>query len=131
MKMSRFVVFGVAGVIGMMAVAASAQQKPAAPAAPAAVQPAAAPSGNVENGKKLYEQRGCADCHGMQGQGAPTSGPRIVPPLPLVQFIRYARAPRVQMPPYTEKVMPDSEFTDVRAYLVSLPKPAPVTVLGP
>jgi mono/diheme cytochrome c family protein len=125
----------IVAVVGMTAVlctaATLAQQAPAQAPRPA---PAAAtePARNLENGKKLYEKYGCSDCHGLLGQGAPTSGPRIAPnPLPLAAFIRYVRAPRLQMPPYTAKVMPDQELADVRAYLDSVPKPAPVTVLKP
>ena len=89
-------------VIGMVAVwsgaATLAQQAPAQAPGPA---PAAAtePARNLENGKKLCEKYGCSSCHGLLGQGAPTSGPRIAPnPLPLAAFIRYVRAPRLQMP---------------------------------
>lgn len=129
---------GIMAALGMAAVAAVlsgaaalARQAPArAPAPPPAA--AAEPAGNVEIGKKLFEKYGCSDCHGLLGQGAPTSGPRIAPnPLPLAAFIRYVRAPRVQMPPYTAKVMLDRELADVRAYLATVPKPAPVTVLAP
>ena len=126
---------GIVAVVGMAAVlsgaATLARQAPArAPAPPPAA--AAEPAGNVESGKKLYEKYGCSDCHGLLGQGAPTSGPRIAPnPLPVAAFIRYVRAPRLQMPPYTAKVMPDQELADVRAYLATVPKPAPVTVLAP
>ncbi len=129
---------GIMAALGMAAVAAVvsgaatlAQQAPArAPAPPPAA--AAEPAGNVESGKKLYEKYGCSDCHGLLGQGAPTSGPRIAPnPLPLAAFIRSVRVPRLQMPPYTAKVMPDRELADVRAYLATVPKPAPVTVLAP
>jgi len=88
------------------------------------------PAGDVERGKTLYVKNGCADCHGLEGQGAPTSGPRIGPnPLPLEAFIKYIRAPKNQMPPYTEKVMSDQELTDVRAFLAARAKPAPATVL--
>ena len=125
----------IVAVVGMAAVwsgaAMLAQQGPAPASRPA---PAAAtePARNLENGKKLYEKYGCSDCHGLLGQGAPTSGPRIAPnPLPLAAFIRSVRAPRLQMPPYTTKVMPDQELADVRAYLDSVPKPAPVSVLKP
>ena len=122
-------------VVGMAAVwsgaATLAQQAPAQAPAPASAA-AAEPARNLENGKKLFEKYGCSDCHGLLGQGAPTSGPRIAPnPLPLAAFIRYVRAPRLQMPPYTAKVMPDQELADVRAYLATVPKPAPVTVLAP
>ena len=70
-------------------------------------------------------KNGCASCHGLEGQGAPTSGPRIGPnPLPLAAFIKYVRAPKNQMPPYTAKVMSDQELTDVRAFLAARAKPA-------
>ena len=122
-------------VIGMVAVwsaAATLAQQAQAPARAPAPAAATEPAPNLENGKKLYEKYGCSDCHGLLGQGAPTSGPRIAPnPLPLAAFIRYVRAPRLQMPPYTAKVMPDQELADVRAYLASVPKPAPATVLAP
>ena len=72
-----------------------------------------------------------AGCHGLEGQGAPTSGPRITPPLPLDAFIKYVRAPKNQMPPYTGKVMSDQELSDVRAFLAARPKPAAGTVLAP
>jgi mono/diheme cytochrome c family protein len=108
--------------------ATRAQQAPARAAAPTSAATAEA-ARSVENGKKLFEKYGCSDCHGLLGQGAPTSGPRIAPnPLPLAAFIRAVRAPRLQMPPYTAKVVPDQELADMRAYLVTVPKPAPVTV---
>jgi mono/diheme cytochrome c family protein len=98
----------------------------------AAQTPPPVPAGDVENGRKLYVKTGCAACHGLEGQGAPTSGPRIGPnPLPLAAFIKYVRAPTNQMPPYTAKVMSDQELTDVRAFLAGRPKPAAVTVLAP
>ena len=94
--------------------------------------PAPAPVGDVEKGKVLYEKNGCAACHGLEGQGAPTSGGRIGPnPLPLEAFIKYIRAPKNQMPPYTAKVMSDAELADVRAFLAARPKPAAATVLAP
>ena len=89
-----------------------------------------APAGDVEKGKTLYVKTGCAACHGLEGQGAPTSGPRIAPnPLPLDAFIKYNRAPKNQMPPYTAKVLSDQDLTDIRAFLAARPKPAAVTVL--
>ena len=100
--------------------------------ATASQAPPAAPAGNVENGKKVYVKNGCASCHGLEGQGAPTSGPRIGPnPLPVAAFIKYVRAPKNQMPPYTGKVMSDQELTDVRAFLAARPKAAAATVLAP
>jgi mono/diheme cytochrome c family protein len=128
--MSRPSIIGVIGMAAALSGAATLAQQAPAPAPASAA--AAAPARNLENGKKLFEKYGCSDCHGLLGQGAPTSGPRIAPnPLPLEAFIRYVRAPRLQMPPYTTKVMPDQELADVRAYLATVPKPAPVTVLTP
>jgi hypothetical protein len=34
------------------------------------------------------------------------------------------------MPPYTPKVMPDAELSDVQAYLMSIPAPPAVKSLG-
>jgi mono/diheme cytochrome c family protein len=91
-----------------------------------------ASAGDSERGKTLYIKTGCAGCHGLEGQGAPTSGPRIAPnPLPIEAFIKYIRSPAGQMPPYTRKVMSDQELTDIRAFLAERPKPAPGTVLAP
>src|SRR5688572_6336592 len=96
----------------------------------AAQAPAPVPPGDIEKGKVLYAKNGCAACHGLEGQGAPTSGGRIGPnPLPLDAFIKYIRSPKNQMPPYTAKVMSDQELTDVRAFLAARAKPAPATVL--
>jgi ubiquinol-cytochrome c reductase cytochrome c subunit len=101
-------------------------------AALATQTPPPAPAGDVENGRKLYVKTGCASCHGLEGQGAPTSGPRIGPnPLALAAFIKYIRSPKNQMPPYSAKVMSDQELTDVRAFLAARPKPAAVTVVAP
>ena len=109
-------------VIALLAVAATVagQGRPSAPAA------------NVEKGKTLYAKNGCASCHGLEGQGAPTSGPRIAPnPLPLAAFIKYIRSPKNQMPPYSAKVMSDQDLTDVRTFLAERPKAADSGVIAP
>ncbi len=83
-----------------------------------------AATGNAANGKKLFLAYGCYQCHGYEGQGAST-GPRIgPPPLSLAFLMSYVRHPRGQMPPYTEKVVPDQDLTDIFAYLKSMPQPA-------
>jgi mono/diheme cytochrome c family protein len=42
----------------------------------------APPSGNAQNGKKLFMSDGCYECHGRQGQGAAQTGAaRIGPPI--------------------------------------------------
>jgi ubiquinol-cytochrome c reductase cytochrome c subunit len=81
-------------------------------------------TGNAANGKKLFVAYGCYQCHGYEGQGAST-GPRIgPPPLSLAFLLSYVRHPTGQMPPYTEKVVPDQDLTDIFAYLKSMPQPA-------
>ena len=90
--------------------------------AQAAPAEAPAPPATIANGRRLFIKSGCGGCHGLEGQGAPTTGPRLAPqPLPLAALIRYVRAPRVQMPPYSEKVLTDQEVSDIRAFLVSRP----------
>jgi ubiquinol-cytochrome c reductase cytochrome c subunit len=81
--------------------------------------------GNAENGKKLFLRNGCYECHGTVGQGG--VGPRLAPrPMPAVALTAFVRKPSGNMPPYSAKVMPDSDVADVRAYLASIPDPPPV-----
>lgn len=82
-----------------------------------------APSGNAENGKKLFVRDGCYECHGYVGQGT-KDGARIgPPPLNLQALIRYVRRPAGAMPAFTEKVLSDGDLTDIYAYLRSVPPP--------
>jgi mono/diheme cytochrome c family protein len=85
----------------------------------------AAPAGNAENGKRLFTNYGCYQCHGREAQGG-AGGPRIGPnPIPFAAFSRYIRQPGGQMPPYTDKVVSDAELADIHAFLRSLPQPRP------
>jgi mono/diheme cytochrome c family protein len=103
-----------------------------APAQSPAAGPNAAPQGNVENGKKLYVQRGCWTCHGYAAQGGalnpnPT-GPRLAGrTAPFPAFSRYIRHPTGNMVPYTEKILPDKELADIHAWLRSIPPPPAVS----
>ena len=93
---------------------------------------AAAPTGNVENGKRLFTKDGCYQCHGREGQGSVMSGPRLAPnPIPLESLLRYVRKPSGEMPPYTDKVISDQELSDIYAFLQSRanPQPAKANVL--
>jgi len=81
-------------------------------------------SGNAKNGRKIYTNYGCYECHGREGQGSVVSGPRIAPhPTQFAAFVKYIRQPKGQMPPYTEKVVSDAELADIYAFLQSLPQP--------
>src|SRR5438034_8361592 len=84
-----------------------------------------APAGNLESGKKLYAQYGCYQCHGYAAQGG--VGPRLAPrPLAFAAFSKYVRQPSGEMPPYTAKVVSDSQLADVYAFLRSVPPPPPI-----
>jgi mono/diheme cytochrome c family protein len=81
-------------------------------------------SGNKENGQRIYVRDGCYECHGRAAQGSRLSGPKIGPqPVPFPTFVEYVRAPQGQMPPYTSKVLSDTELADIYAFLKSLPLP--------
>jgi mono/diheme cytochrome c family protein len=82
-------------------------------------------NGNATNGKKLFMSDGCYECHGRQGQGAAQTGAaRIGPPqLSFDGFQSYVRNPKVNMPPYSNKAIPDQDLADIYAYLKSIPMP--------
>ena len=83
------------------------------------------PSGNAQNGRKIFMNDGCYECHGRQGQGAAQTGAaRIGPPqLSFEGFQNYVRSPKNQMPPYTAKALPDQDLADIYVYLKSIPMP--------
>ena len=82
-----------------------------------------APASSIEKGRLGFVRVGCAQGHGREAQGSPTSGPRLGPNgLPYQAFARYVRAPRLQMPPYTEKILSDADLADLYAFVQSRPK---------
>jgi mono/diheme cytochrome c family protein len=93
-------------------------------AAIACVPAVAQEGGNAENGKRLFTEDGCYQCHGYQGQGG-GAGPRIAP-RPVTSGIQYIRKPTGVMPPYTVKALPDKDLADIRAYLGTIKAPPPV-----
>ena len=100
---------------------------PAAPAAPAATSQ---PQGDAAHGKQLFAADGCYECHGYVGQGSIRTAPALAPNTPpLAVFQLQLRHPSDRMPPYTDKVLSDSDMHDIYAFLLSLPKPpAPATI---
>jgi len=90
----------------------------------AAAQQPSAPAGNAVNGKTLYQQVGCYQCHGLAGQGAQPTGPRLSrTELPFEGFLLQLRHPQSQMPPYEAAVLSDQDATDIFAYVRQMPAP--------
>jgi len=105
---------------------AQAEPAPRNQSAPAQQQSANAPAGNAANGRKLFVSFGCYQCHGYEAQGG-SAGPRLAPrPIAYAQFMKYVRHPTNEMPPFTEKIVKDSELTDIHAFLRAQPAPPDV-----
>jgi len=122
------------GLAPAWAQASQQSPPPSTPASPsgAAGRSTAAPRADAAAGQRLFVQKGCYACHGREGQGSPTTGPRLGPnPTPLEVFTRYVRTPRAQMPPYTGKVVTDAELADMYAFLQARPQPGSIDALVP
>ena len=107
--MTRCALFVMAVVLASGALLAQAPRTPTSPA----------PTGNAENGRRLFMDHTCYYCHGTVGQGGlATVGPRIaLLPRSLDSFIAYVRRPAGRMSAYSEKVLPDSALADIYGYL--------------
>ena len=117
-------------VLTLGAVVTASATLPAQAPATAAQAPAAAaaPAGSAENGKKLWYDRACWQCHGLAGHGGLDAGPRLAGRVPAwPRFNTYIRKPSDQMIPYTKKVLPDQEAADIYAWLKSIPPPPDVS----
>jgi ubiquinol-cytochrome c reductase cytochrome c subunit len=115
------------GLIVAAAVDAAVVARAQAPAsAPPAPRPAQASTGNAEAGRKLWVSYGCWQCHGYEGQGG-AAGPRLsARNLAFTGFSAYVRRPANQMPPYTEKVVSNTDLVNIHAFIQSRPAPPPV-----
>ena len=117
----------VIAVAGPLAAGTGPQAGPAprTEAAPAPQQQNA-PAGNAANGRKLFVSFGCYQCHGYEAQGG-SAGPRLAPrPIAYAQLMKYVRHPTGEMPPFTEKIVKDTELTDIYAFLRAQPAPPDV-----
>jgi mono/diheme cytochrome c family protein len=85
--------------------------------------PLAAPTGNAQRGKVVFETTlRCFACHGSDGQ---TGSPRLVPMSRAEDvFLAYVRKPATQgMPSFA--AIPEQQLRDVYAYIRSIPVAAP------
>jgi mono/diheme cytochrome c family protein len=83
-----------------------------------------AASGDVANGKRVYLEDGCFECHGRAGQGGTFNYPAPVLaqlPWPVEAFLAYMRKAPNDMPTYSATVLSDKDATDIYAFLRSLP----------
>ena len=84
-----------------------------------------APKGSAERGKKLFAELNCISCHGTHAQGGGrNSEPPIPAGYPWQGFVNQLRKPRLDMPPYEEKLVSAQDVADMFAYLSSI-KAAP------
>jgi mono/diheme cytochrome c family protein len=111
----------VACIVAVASSVVAAQNQAPAP------QSSTAPAGNAEAGKKLFVSYGCYQCHGREAQGSSATGPRLGPrPIAFTVFNRYVRRPTGQMPPYTAKVVSDTDMADIYAYVQTRTTPPAV-----
>ncbi len=107
---------GVASIVLLMAPWPAAAQSQA----PTAL---AAPTGNAQRGKVVFETTlRCFACHGYDGQ---TGSPRLVPMARAEDvFLAYVRKPATQgMPSFA--AVSEQQLRDVYAYIRSIPQAAP------
>jgi mono/diheme cytochrome c family protein len=94
---------------------------------------APAPQGDPVKGRANLLKYGCYTCHGYEGQGAGATGKKLAPnPLPYPAFSAFVRTTSGDMPPFTEKVLPEQDLIDIHAYFRSIPaspNPANIQVL--
>lgn len=85
-------------------------------------------AGSAEKGRATFEQKGCWQCHGYEGQGG-SAGPRLanteLPEDGLTSFVHMTNG---AMPPFSAKLVSDADLSDIYAYLQSRPKVDPKTI---
>jgi len=116
-----FIALGIAALVSLADAGAAQTSSSPSPAT------AAAPAGNAEDGKKLFVSYGCYQCHGREAQGSDATGPRLGPrPIAFTAFSRYVRRPTGQMPPYTSKVVSDTDLANIYAFVQTRTPPQAV-----
>jgi len=87
-------------------------------------------SDDARPGRAEYVEMGCYQCHGYEGQGARSTGPRIAPePLPFEVFSTWVRHPPEVMPAYSPNALSEDKLRRIHEYLLSIPLPPDVSTL--
>lgn len=82
------------------------------------------PAQTPDDGRVLYVNYGCYQCHGYEGQGG-VAGPRIGPsPYPFIAFAQLVRRPANAMPAYAPGVLDDATLEKIYDYVRTRPAPA-------
>ena len=81
-------------------------------------------AGDAKKGKTAYNKNGCWQCHGYEGQGGITGPTLARTQLPYEALNTFVRETSNTMPPYSKKILADSDLEDIYAYLQSIPEPA-------
>ncbi len=87
---------------------------------------AAPPAQDPENGKALWEQNLCKNCHGEAGEGM-WAGPLAGSEKTAEEWISQVRSPRNRMPHFSPEKVSDEMIVDMHAYLTTLTKPESFT----
>ena len=76
---------------------------------------------HADEGRELYLNYQCWQCHGYEGQGG--AAPRIAStPYPFAAFAEFLRRPNV-MPAYPPNLLDDAELRLIYDYVISIPAP--------
>ena len=87
-------------------------------------------SDDTRPGRAEYIEMGCYQCHGYEGQGARSTGPRLAPePLPFDGFSLWVRHPPEVMPAYPPNELSDDKLELIHEYMLSIPLPPDVSTL--
>jgi mono/diheme cytochrome c family protein len=83
-------------------------------------------TGDAARGQEVWQQAICKNCHGANGEGA-FAAPRAGDGKTAEEWIRQVRAPRANMPTFSEAQIGDQAIADMNAYMQTLTKPASFT----
>lgn len=87
----------------------------------AAIAPASA--ADAEAGMEIYDRVGCWSCHNYEGTGG-RHGPTIARTQHSYEaFSAFVRTTAGEMPPHTERMVPEDDLRAIYAYLQSVPEP--------
>jgi mono/diheme cytochrome c family protein len=79
-------------------------------------------TGDATRGQQIWQQAGCQNCHGANGEGA-FAAPRAGDGKTAEEWIKQVRTPRANMPAFSEAQISDQAIADMNAYMQTLSAP--------